>query len=103
MPPIIAAIAGAIALIAPFIVRYIIIGLGISVVTFVGADMLLSGLQTYVANSFAGLPADVAVFLSLAEVDTACSMIISAYAARLAIKVTFGFSVVRFAQQFPGN
>jgi Na+-transporting NADH:ubiquinone oxidoreductase subunit NqrE len=93
MGPLVAAIVGALAWIVPFIVRYIFIGLGVGAITFIGVSAAIDQLETYVAQAFSGLPANLAAMLSLARLDEALSLVVSAYAARVSILYSLKSSI----------
>jgi hypothetical protein len=89
-------ISGALAWITPFIIKYLIVGFGIGVVTFVGVQTAVDVLETWIQGAFTGLPANIAAFLALARVDDACSLVFSAYASR--ISTLYGIkTITKFA------
>lgn len=73
------------ALVAGNFVARILVALGVSFVTFQGFDAILSLATTSIRALFAGMPGDVAALLGLADVDFAINLILSGYAARIAL------------------
>ena len=73
------------ALAAGNLVARVLIALGISFVTFQGFDVVLATATTSLKSLFIGMPGNVAALLGLADVDFAINLILSAYAARIAM------------------
>jgi len=84
-PPLFAVIAGAFAYIAPFIVKYIIVGLGVSVVSYVGLNVLLDFLQNQVVANLGGLTGVAAQIVGLTKLDDAIVVVMSAWAAKVSV------------------
>lgn len=98
LAPLGALIMGALAWITPFLIRYILIGLGVGLVTFVGASAALDTLEAHMASQFSGLPANIAAMLSLARVDDAVSLVVSAWAGRIAVQAAVSSSKLIFGR-----
>lgn len=63
----------------------ILFALGVGFVTYQGMDTVLQGLQTYVTQSYAGLPSAIAGFTGLMQLDRAISIILGAVSARFVL------------------
>jgi cadmium resistance protein CadD (predicted permease) len=61
--------------------------LGFTVVAYVGMETMLGATRTMVMNSFQAVPGDVAGFLGMIGVDIAINLILSGFAARIALSV----------------
>ena len=72
---------------AVFIVgaRYAARALGISVVSYLGVDTVVSNAMAYIQSNLGSLGGDYAGLLGLFGIDTAISLIFSAYAIRIAM------------------
>jgi len=64
-------------------------GIGVGFVTYQIGTYALGNLFTLIKDSLGGLPSDLLMFIALARVDEAISILFAAFAARLAIH---GFS-----------
>ncbi|HAS6097597.1 TPA: DUF2523 domain-containing protein [Vibrio vulnificus] len=73
------------ALAAGNFVARILLALGVSFVTFQGFDVVLTSATSSLKALFTGMPGDVAALLGLADVDFAINLLLSAYAARVAM------------------
>lgn len=73
------------ALAAGNFVARILISLGVSFVTFQGFDVLLSTATNAIHGLLSGTPAEVTMLLGLGDVDIAINLVLSAYAARIAM------------------
>jgi Protein of unknown function (DUF2523) len=73
------------ALVAGNFVARVLIALGISFVTFQGFDLVLSTAKASLKSLFIGMPADMVALLGLADIDFAINLILSGYAARIAL------------------
>lgn len=73
------------AVVASNFVARILLSLGVSFITFRGFDVILSLATNSIHSMLSGLPSDIAMFLGLADVDLAINLILSAYAARVAM------------------
>lgn len=76
------------------VIRFIV-GLGVALAVFVGLEFFVDETRTYIANEFAGLPADLVGFVGLLELDTACTIILGAYSWRAAFMALKQFRIVR--------
>lgn len=88
-----AAILGALIQGASTLVGRILISLGIGFVTYSGLDAAVDWAFDQVVSNIQGLPADVLQLLGVLQVDTAITMISSAYTARLALAGLSGGSI----------
>lgn len=61
-----------------------IFALGIGLAVFVGAKAFIEQAEAYITMKFLELPPEVSGFVGLLELDTACSLILGAYAWRAA-------------------
>lgn len=73
------------ALVAGNFVARILISLGVSFVTFQGFDTVLSVATSSLKGLFLGMPGDAAALLGLADIDFAINLILSGYAAKIAL------------------
>lgn len=64
--------------------------LGLSLVAYQGIEEAIAALKNLIASSFNGLPANMLSMLSMMSVDSAISIILSAYLSRLVIKGLVG-------------
>jgi hypothetical protein len=96
---IVAAVAGALLQICASMVGRVLLALGISFVTFMGADTGIGWLRTSIQSNFMGLPVDALNFLAWLWVDKAISLLFSAYAAASAIGMVGGASFTRMVSK----
>lgn len=89
-PPLAGLLMGALAYISPFIIRAVLVGLGVASVSYIGIDAGLSALQAEVANQFGGLSSDVVAIVGLTKIDQAATVVMSAIAYRISFNVTAG-------------
>jgi len=75
-----------IVVILPWLVTKVLKLLGISVVTYFGLDLGFGALESWVFDSFSGLPTDMYSLLVLADIDWAIKAIISAAVSIVALK-----------------
>jgi hypothetical protein len=61
----------------------IAVGLGVSVISYVGINTAIDGAIALMQSELGGLPADMAVVISLAKVPQGISVVLSACVARL--------------------
>lgn len=73
------------AMVAGNFVARILLALGVSFVTFTGFDAILSAATDSIRALLIGLPGSVAHILGMGDIDIAINLILSAYAARLAL------------------
>lgn len=73
------------ALVAGNFVARILVSLGISFVTFQGFDAILSMATSSLKSLFLGMPGGAAALLGLADVDFAINLVLSGYAAKIAL------------------
>lgn len=85
MPAFIAALLGGLVNIAGTIAGQVLIGLGISVVTYSGVDTTINWLKSGAVAALGGLPAEVIGILGLMQVGVCISMVFSAMAVRLTL------------------
>jgi hypothetical protein len=79
------ALWGALAQILASMVGRVVLALGISYITYRGADVAINYVGDFVKASISGGPASVVSFLAFMWVDKAISVTFSAFAAALAI------------------
>jgi len=76
---------------ARFLVKYIItktlLVLGLGFVTYLGIDVLVDNIEAQLLSQFGGLPADIWNMASMAGLDVAITIIISAMALSLQIRL----------------
>ncbi len=85
MPAFVAAIGGMLLNVAGSLVFRVLVGLGMSVVTYTGVDTVLEKLKTTTVEAFQGMPVELVALLSYMKVGVAISIIFSAVAVRLAL------------------
>lgn len=64
------------------LVTKVLTGLGIGAVSYVGINVMLDQVKSYVVSSFGGAGADTMALLGLAKVDIAINIVLSAVTAR---------------------
>jgi Protein of unknown function (DUF2523) len=84
MPIIAGALAWLIGLV-PLFVGKIIVGMGVGVVSYVGASIVLTNVVQTVMGAAGSIGGDIGAFLGLAKFDVAISMILSAYTSKFAL------------------
>jgi hypothetical protein len=87
---LIPAIIGALAEVMASLVGRVLLALFISYVTFTGIDAINTSIVGAVKSNLAGVGGDTVSFLAYLWVDKAISMVLSAYLAAVAMKVTAG-------------
>lgn len=85
MPVFIGVLLGGLINIAGSLAGKVLIGLGISVITYTGVSATIGWLKTGAISAFQGLPSDVIGMLSLMHVGSCVSMVCSA----VVVKFTF--------------
>lgn len=65
--------------------------IGFSVFTYVGLDIVISNVLIMIGTSFGGLTSDALTMLSLMGIDSAITIMLSAYAAAFTFKKASGF------------
>ena len=90
MPAFLAFLLGGFINIAGTLAGRVLIGLGISVITYSGLTTTFDWLTTQALASFAGLPATVIGLLAVLKVGSCISMVASAIAVRLTIEGVTG-------------
>jgi len=65
--------------------------IGFSVVTYAGIDVVISNVQNQIATSFGGLTSDALTMVSLMGIDSAITILLSAYATAFTFKKAAGF------------
>lgn len=85
MPVLAAAIGTMLMSIAGSIALQVLVGLGISVITYTGLSTTLDWLKTGALNGLNGLPVQLLGILAALKVGTCISMVFSAYAARMTV------------------
>lgn len=78
MPLFVSFLLGGLLNLAGSLAGKVLIGLGISVVTYTGISSSIDWLKTGAVNAFMGLPANVVGMLSLMHVGSCVSMVFSA-------------------------
>lgn len=64
------------------LVSKVLTGLGLGAVSYVGINLLLDQVKSYVVSSFGGAGADTIALLGLAKVDIAINIVLAAVTAR---------------------
>lgn len=85
MPAFVAAIGGMLLNLAGSMVFRVLVGLGLSVVTYTGVDTVLNQLKATTMETFQGMPVELVALLSYMKVGVALNIIFSAVAVRLAL------------------
>ncbi|MBC3917108.1 DUF2523 domain-containing protein [Undibacterium sp. CY18W] len=86
MPFLIAALWGAFASILGSLVGRVLIALGISYVTYKGVTVGTDSIVMTMKNAYGGMGGEIGSFVQWLWIDKALSMIVSAFAAAMAIK-----------------
>lgn len=86
----------------PFLIVKILVGLGIGFITYTGAGLAIDEVATYVQSQMSGLPGYMLQLIGMLQMDTAISMILAAYAARIAVQAVSG-SITRLSMGNAGN
>ena len=73
------------------VAKRVMVSLGIGVVTYVGMDAALSSALGAARGAWGGMGADVAAFVAMAGVNTACSILAGALTARVALEAVKRF------------
>ncbi|WP_211453007.1 DUF2523 domain-containing protein [Collimonas antrihumi] len=81
---------GGLAFVMGSLVGRVLLALGMSYVTYSGIDAINSNIVSTVQSNLSGVGADVVGMLSYLWLDKAVSMVLSSYAAAVAMKVTAG-------------
>lgn len=93
--PIIA--AGVVAMAVPLVIK-ILVALGVSVVTYVGADFAITEAQSFIDAQIGSMPASMLQIMYLAGFDTGIKIIFACWSAYISIRVTMGaFSKVKIS------
>jgi len=90
MPIIFAAIAAFMAASIPGIVARALAAIGIGVLVYSGVQLSLDALKTHILGSFSSIGSDLAMLLGLMGFDVFVSLILSANAAVVAMKIIGG-------------
>jgi hypothetical protein len=77
-------------LLLPFLVSKIVQLLGVGFVSYVGFDLLLSQVQTYVMGNFDNMGTDLLAILVLAKVDVGLKIVFAAMSTAFALKLLGG-------------
>jgi len=85
--------------IAPLLIK-LLVSLGLGYATYTGVTTGLEALGTWVEGQFAGLPTFMLQLMGILQMDTAISIILAAYSARIAVQVVSG-SLTRMTQGAP--
>lgn len=96
MPVFIAAIGGMLINIVGTLAGRVLVGLGVSVVTYTGLASSLAWMKAQALASFSGLPADAVSLMSFLNVGTCISIVTSAIAARALINGVSGDTFKRW-------
>lgn len=82
--------------VAPALVTKVLIALGIGMVTYTGADYLVTNAETYILAQLGGVPAKAYAVLKIAGIDEGIRMVFAAASAYITIRTTMGaFSAYR--------
>jgi len=99
MPLFIAALLGGLLNIAGTLAGRVLVGLGISAITYTGLSTTLTWLQTESITALSGLPSTILGMIALMKVGQCISMIFSAVAVRMVLDgLTAGGSVTRWVK-----
>ena len=90
LAPLGALLAGVLAWLTPYLVRAVLVGLGIGLVSYVGIDAGMSALEGYVRGTLTGLPANMLSIVALTRLDDAATVVMSAISGRIALNLTTG-------------
>lgn len=86
MPWLAAIIGNMLLSIAGSLVAQVLVGLGVGVVTYTGADMAIGWLKTNAITAFQGLPAEIVGMLALMKVGSCVAMVFSAMVMRMTLQ-----------------
>lgn len=75
--------------------KKVLIGLGFGFVVFQGVDILLSQAGAVIKSSLSSLPVDMVSILAWLQIDSMISIILSAYAVRLALTLGANSGLLR--------
>lgn len=92
------ALLGGIAAVLGTMVGRILVALGLSFVTYKGADLAIGQVLTLIKNAFSGAPSDVVSLLAFLWVDRAIAMMFAAFTSALAIS-GIGGSIKRMVRK----
>jgi len=92
MPALIAVLVGALGQLLMSLVPRILIALGIGFATFTGITAGFDVLKAQIIANMQGLPATITGVLGLLRLDQGVTLVLSAYAAVIAVKVVQGAS-----------
>ena len=67
-------------------------GIGLGFVVYSGLDSVIPSITNTVINSFSGVPSDIMAVISLAGLDEAVTIILSAYTSAISIKFASSFT-----------
>ncbi len=74
----------------PSILFFLIRSLGLGLVTYVGLDIIMDSIITYIFSHYSGLPAEVISIITLLNLDVAIKILAAAYASAFVAKQTVG-------------
>lgn len=92
------ALLGGLIQIAGTLAGKVLIGLGISVVTYTGVSSTLDWLKSGAVTAFQGLPAQIIGMLALMQVGSCISMVASAIVVKLTLDGLTGDSIKRWTK-----
>ncbi|MBC3935802.1 DUF2523 domain-containing protein [Undibacterium rugosum] len=87
---LVAALLGGLAQVAASLVGRVLLALGMSYVTYKGVTVATDWLVELMKSSYAGIGGDIGGLVQFLGVDKALSLIVSAFAASLAVKTSTG-------------
>lgn len=87
--------------ITPILLRAVLKAIGIGFLTYVGTQVAFSAAEAYVVDSFAGMSGPIVAYASIAKIDVAASMLMSAISARIALNVFCGGMSRQLSFGFP--
>jgi hypothetical protein len=98
MPFLLNLLGGLVTICGPLVGR-VLLALGLSYVTYTGYDVSINWLLTQIKSNFSAMPVQIVSFLTWLWVDKAISMVFSAYAAAMVIKVGTSGTVTKLVRK----
>lgn len=96
---LVAAIMGGLLQIAQSMLGRVLLGLGLSFVTYQGFDVLMESVNHAIKDNFNAMGADVVSFLAFLWVDKAIGVLFSAYSAAMVVKFGTGNTIKRLVRK----
>lgn len=101
MPAIFYPVAIFLGQIVASLVGRVLLALGLGFVIYTGLNIVIDLVRDTIIATFGGVPADMVAMIATLNIDRAITIILSAYAARVAIRAVMGFN--RRLSSLPGG